>query len=128
MGYNPFELPNRLTSSTCRGPMEPAYGMAEINLFGEVGVLKTINGLIDEARSRGDAVLSHVSDFIRADERTHVRRGQHIIHCMTDLGMQDLERRTRELFTECLVSLGVYRPDMDIFTMSREDVEKYIGE
>ena len=36
-GYDPFELPNRLTRSTCRGPMEPEYAMAEINLFGEVG-------------------------------------------------------------------------------------------
>jgi len=36
----PFELRNRLTGSTCRGPMEPAFAMAEINLFGEVGVLK----------------------------------------------------------------------------------------
>jgi hypothetical protein len=108
--------------------MEPAYAMVEINLFGEVGVLKTINGLIDEARRRDDAVLKHVSDFIRADERTHVRRGQHIIHCMTDLGMKELELRTRELFTECLMSLGVYRQDMDLFTMSREDIEKFIGE
>ena len=51
-GYDPFELPNRLTGSTCRGPMEPAYAMAEINLFGEVGVLKTIGGLIDVAAER----------------------------------------------------------------------------
>src|SRR5690606_11977733 len=27
-GYDPFELPNRLTGSTCRGPMEPAFAMA----------------------------------------------------------------------------------------------------
>ena len=53
-GYDPFELPNRLTGSTCRGPMEPAFAMAEINLFGEVGVLKTIGGLIDVAAERHD--------------------------------------------------------------------------
>ncbi|MCC6729808.1 MAG: ferritin-like domain-containing protein [Chthonomonadales bacterium] len=128
LGYDPYELPNRLTSSTCRGPMEPAYAMAEINLFGEIGVLKTINSLIDEARARDDSVLAHISDFIRADERTHVRNGQHIIKVMTDLGMQELEQRTRELFTECLVSLGAVKPDGDIFTLTREDIEKYIGE
>jgi len=128
LGYDPYELPNRLTSSTCRGPMEAAYAMTEINLFGEVGVLKTIGGLIEHARNRNDSVLAHISDYIRADERTHVRKGQHIIHCMTDLGMQDLELRTRELFTECLVSLGAFRKDMDIFTLSREEIEKYIGE
>ena len=45
LGIDPFELRNRLTGSTCRGPMEPPFAMAEINLFGEVGVLKTINSL-----------------------------------------------------------------------------------
>lgn len=127
-GYDPFELPNRLTGSTCRGPMEPAYAMAEINLFGEVGVLKTINQLVDQARDRRDAVVAHLADFVRADERTHVRRGQHIIGVMTDLKMQDLELRTRELFTECLVNLGAISKDMDVFTVSREDLEELVGE
>ncbi len=127
-GYDPFELQNRLTGSTCRGPMEPAFAMAEINLFGEVGVLKTINGLIDTARERKDALLLHIADFIRADERTHVRKGQHILKCMTTLGSQELELRTRQLFTECLVSLGAVKSDMDVFTVSREDIEHLVGE
>jgi hypothetical protein len=127
-GYDPFELPNRLTGSTCRGPMEPAYAMAEINLFGEVGVLKTINSLIDKAREENDTVLAHTANFIRADERTHVRKGQHILRCMTDLGNQELELKTRELFTECLVSLGAVTADMDLFTVSRDDIEHLVGE
>jgi len=127
-GYEPFELPNRLTGSTCRGPMEPAYAMAEINLFGEVGVMKTIGGFIDEARDRNDALLVHIADFIRSDERTHVKKGQHILHVMTDLGMQELELKTRELFTECMVNLGGWTKNMDLFTMTREDIEKFIGE
>jgi hypothetical protein len=128
MGYDPYELPNRLTSSTCRGPMEPEYAMAEINLFGEVGVIKTINDFIDQARGREDAVLAHIGDFIRSDERTHVRKGQGIIKIMTDKTMQELELRTRELFTECLVSLGAVKPDGDLFVISRDDLEHYIGE
>ena len=128
MGYDPFELPNRLTGSTCRGPMEPAYAMAEINLFGEVGVLKTIGGFIKDAQERNDRLLCHIADFIRSDERTHVRKGQDILKVMTHLGMQDLELRTRELFTECLVSLGAVRQDLDVFTVSREDLEELIGE
>jgi hypothetical protein len=128
LGYDPFELPNRLTGSTCRGPMEPEYAMAEINLFGEIGVLKTINGLIDEARERDDYVVAHISDFIRSDERTHVRNGAHILKVMTTMGMQELELRTRELFTECLVSLGAVKPDGDLFTITREDLERFVGE
>lgn len=127
-GYDPFELRNRLIGSTCRGPMDPAFAMAEINLFGEVGVLKTINGLIDAARQRDDALMLHIADVIRADERTHVRKGQHILKCMTTLGSRELELRTRELFTECLVSLGAVKPDMDVFTVSREDIEHLVGE
>jgi hypothetical protein len=58
-GYDPFELRNRLTGSTCRGPMDPAFAMAEINLFGEVGVLKTINQLAkSEAKSLGKQALA----------------------------------------------------------------------
>ncbi len=127
-GYDPFELRNRLTGSTCRGPMEPAFAMAEINLFGEVGVLKTIGGLIDTAEARHDALLYHIADYIRADERTHVRKGQGILRVMTDLDAKALELRTRELFTECLVSLGVVKKDMDVFTVSREDIEHLVGE
>jgi hypothetical protein len=127
-GYDPFELRNRLTGSTCRGPMDPAFAMAEINLFGEVGVLKTINQLIDAAHDRNDELLRHISDFIRSDERTHVRKGGHIIKVMTDLEAKDLEQRTRELFTECLVSLGAVTRDMDVFTVSREDIERLVGE
>lgn len=127
-GYDPFELRNRLTGSTCRGPMDPAFAMAEINLFGEVGVLKTINGLIDTAAERRDELLRHIADFIRSDERTHVRKGGRIIQVMTDLEAKALEQRTRELFTECLVSLGAVTKDMDVFTVSREDIEHLVGE
>jgi hypothetical protein len=127
-GYDPFELRNRLTGSTCRGPMEPAFAMAEINLFGEVGVLKTINQLIDTAAERRDELLRHIADYIRSDERTHVRKGARIIKVMTDLDAKELEQRTRELFTECLVSLGAVTKDMDVFTVSREDIESLVGE
>lgn len=127
-GYDPFELRNRLTSSTCRGPMDPAFAMAEINLFGEVGVLKTINDLIDTAASRNDELLRHISDYIRADERTHVRKGTHIIEVMTNLDAKALESRTRELFTECLVSLGAIKKDIDMQSLSREEIEHLVGE
>jgi hypothetical protein len=127
-GYDPFELPNRLTGSTCRGPMEVEYAMAEINLFGEVGVLRTINDLIEKARDKNDRLLEHIADFIRSDERTHVKKGVHILDVMTDLGKPELEERTKELFTECLVSLGALPESTDLFTISRADLEELIGE
>ena len=60
-GFDPFELPNRLTSSVCRGPMAPEFGMAEINLFGEVGVMKTISGLFCRAEEHGEPRVSRTS-------------------------------------------------------------------
>ena len=76
-------------------------------------------------------LLAHISDVIRADERTHVRNGQYVISVMTKLGPQDLERKTREMFTECMVNLGAIGKDSDVFTvepLSREEIERLIGE
>lgn len=42
--------------------------------------------------------------------------------------VKTLELRTRELFTECLVNLGAVTKDMDLFTVSREDIEYLVGE
>ena len=127
-GYEPFELPNRLTPSTCRGPMEPEYAMAEINLFGEVAILKTISGLVDEARRRDDSMVAHIADYIRADERTHVRKGQHILKIMTGMKLQDLEYKTRELFTECLQALGALPEEGNAAILTREEIERLVGE
>ncbi len=127
-GYDPFELPNRMISSICRGPMEPEYAMAQINLFGEVAILKTISRLIEEAEKRDDRLLAHIADFIRSDERTHVKKGQHILKCMTDMSMQDLELKTRELFTDCFVGLGARPEEGNAQIMTREEIEHLIGE
>jgi hypothetical protein len=128
-GYDPWELPNRLAPSLCRGDIEPEYSMAQINLFGEVGIMKTIGGLIDRARERDDSLVAHIADFIRADERTHVKKGQTILRVMTDMNMQDLELKTREMFTECLVGLGAVVPDdRALPILTREEIERLVGE
>ena len=92
-----------------------------------------VSSIATIARSRlrtvcPQSLLVHVADYIRADERTHVRKGQGIIKVMTNMDAKALELRTRELFTECLVSLGVVKKDMDVFTVTREDIEQLVGE
>ena len=82
---------------------------------------------------RQDDILSHPCDFIRADERTHVRKRQTILKHMTDLSMQELELKTRELFTECLTALGAVDSELDALTpgtptLSREAIERLVGE
>jgi uncharacterized ferritin-like protein (DUF455 family) len=91
--------------------------------------MNTIGGLIDRARERDDSLVAHIADFIRADERTHVKKGQTILRAMTDLSMQDLELKTREMFTECLVGLGAI-PDegQGLQVLTREEIERLVGE
>ena len=74
-------------------------------------------------------MVAHIADFIRADERTHVKKGQGILKHMTDLSMQDLELKTRELFTECLAGLddSVWKSGA-IPLLTREEIEKLVGE
>ena len=57
-----------------------------------------------------------------------VTKGGRIIQVMTQLDGKALEQRTRELFTECLVNLGAVTKDIDLFTVSREDIERLVGE
>ena len=45
---------------------------------------------------------------------------------MIDLRKQEL--CTRELVTECLLRLGAITSDMDLFTVSRKDLEHLVGE
>jgi hypothetical protein len=47
---------------------------------------------------------------------------------MTDMSMQDLALKTRELFTECMVALGALRSEGEAFVISREDLERLVGE
>ena len=65
---------------------------------------------------------------LSVSEGEHVRKGQHILKVMTDMGMPELELRTRELFTECLVTLGALPRGAQFGTLTREEIERYIGE
>ncbi|MBA2479058.1 MAG: hypothetical protein H0V44_00210 [Planctomycetes bacterium] len=128
LGFDPFELPNRLTPSTCRGPMEPALALAEINMIGEVGVLKSIGRIVDEAAASGDTLMTHIADYIRADERTHVRSGQVVMKSICDLPVAELDQRMRAAFTRCLYDLGAITQGEAKIALSRESLEHLIGE
>jgi hypothetical protein len=91
--------------------------------------MKSIPGVLERAEKSGDTVIKHIADYIRSDERTHVRHGQKIIKTMTDLDMPTLVLETRKAFTSCLITLGVIPANGDSgFVLSREDIEKFIGE
>jgi hypothetical protein len=47
---------------------------------------------------------------------------------MTDMKLQDLEYKTRELFTECLVALGAVEAEGNAYILTREEIERLVGE
>ncbi len=46
---------------------------------------------------------------------------------MTNHDAKALELHTRELFTECLISLGVIKQEIDMQTLTREEIEYLVA-
>lgn len=111
--------------------MDPLPAFVEINLFGEVSVLKNIGVWIGQAVEHHDALLMHAMDYVRADERTHVRKGRGVIKTMTDKTPKEIELATRKAFTACLLGLGAIESPQagdESFVLSREQIEHLVGE
>jgi hypothetical protein len=90
-----------------------------------VGVLKTINSLIDAAAERNDSLLHHLGFYSRGRWTRAEGRRDYQGDDRPESGLQ----RTRELFTECPPSgPGAFKRDMDVFTVSRGDLEYLVGE
>lgn len=127
-GYNPFELPCRLTGAICRSQVEPVFSMAEISRFGEVSVIKKIASLLKDAKINNDSLILHIAGYVRRDEIMHVKLGRRILECITNLSDEELDYKTRVVFTKCLLSLGAISPESAGDVLSREDVDNFMGE
>ena len=73
-------------------------------------------------------MVAHIADFIRADERTHVRKGQHIISCMTDMKRRTWSTRRESCSRNAWQALGALPEEGNAAILTREEIERLVGE
>ncbi|MDP4243192.1 MAG: DUF455 family protein [Bacteroidota bacterium] len=128
LGYNPYDLLNRLLGIKVRTKMPPLYALAEINLFGEANIVQECLRYAREAYERGDDLTGRIFDFVNADERTHLAKGVYWLrHFFQTDSVQEIEQKTKTIAIERLLELGIINHEVAL-TISHRDLAKIIGE
>ncbi len=128
LGYNPYDLLNRLLGIKVRTKLPALYALAEINLFGEANIVQECLRYSREAFEKGDDVTGRMFDFVNADERTHLAKGVHWLkHLFHTDSVQEIEQKTKQVAVDRLVELGVLGLDVKL-TISHRELAKIIGE
>lgn len=128
LGYDPFDLMNRLLGIKVRSKMPAVYSFAEINLFGEANIVQEVLRYAREAYSKGDELTGRVFDFVNADERTHLTKGVRWLKYIfqTD-SVQEIEEKTKKIAIDRLLQLGIIDHDVALKITHRE-LARIIGE
>ncbi|HET6401876.1 MAG TPA: DUF455 family protein [Candidatus Kapabacteria bacterium] len=128
LGYNPYDLLNRLLGIKVRTKLPALYSLAEINLFGEANIVQECLRYSREAFEKGDEVTGRMFDFVNADERTHLAKGIHWLKYLfgTD-SVQEIEQKTKQVAVDRLLELGIIEPEVKL-TISHRELAKIIGE
>ena len=128
LGYNPYDLLNRLLGIKVRTKMPALYSFAEINLFGEANIVQEVLRYAREAYERGDDLTGCVFDFVNADERTHLSKGVHWLkHIFKTDSVQEIEQKTKQVAIDRLLELGIIDHEVAL-TISHRELAKIIGE
>ena len=128
LGYNPYDLLNRLLGIKVRTKMPALYSFAEINLFGEANIVQEVLRYAREAYERGDDLTGRVFDFVNADERTHLSKGVHWLkHIFKTDSVQEIEQKTKQVAIDRLIELGIIDHEVAL-TISHRELAKIIGE
>src|SRR6185312_7883915 len=113
LGYNPFDLLNRLLGIKVRTKMPALYSFAEINLFGEANIVQEVLRYSREAYEKGDDLTGRVFDYVNADERTHLTKGvRWLKHIFKTDSVQEIEEKTKESAVSRLLELGIIDHDV----------------
>jgi Protein of unknown function (DUF455) len=128
LGYNPYDLLNRLIGIKVRTKMPAEYSLAEINLFGEANIVQECLRYAREAYEKGDDLTGRLFDFVNADERTHLSKGVHWLKYIfkTD-SVQEIEQMTKKVAIDRLLELGIINHEVAL-TISHRELAKIIGE
>jgi hypothetical protein len=128
LGYDPFELQNRLLGIKVRTEMHPVHALAEINLFGEANIVRELKALSEESLEHNDTLTAHLFDYINADERSHLAKG---IRWLRELAKPEvlatLQGRTKEVTIQKLQEMGILEINIDL-NISHQELAKMIGE
>jgi hypothetical protein len=128
LGYDPFDLMNRLLGIKVRSKMPAVYSFAEINLFGEANIVQEVLRYSREAYAKGDELTGRVFDFVNADERTHLTKGvRWLKHIFQTDSVQEIEEKTKKIAIDRLLQLGIIDHDVALKITHRE-LAKIIGE
>lgn len=128
LGYDPFDLMNRLVGIKVRTNMPALYSFAEINLFGEANIVQEVLRYAREAYEKGDDLTGRMFDFVNADERTHLSKGMHWLkHIFQTDSVQEIEKKTRKVAIDRLLELGIIDHEVAL-TISHRELARIIGE
>ncbi len=128
LGYNPYDLLNRLIGIKVRTKMPAEYSLAEINLFGEANIVQECLRYAREAYENGDDLTGRMFDFVNADERTHLAKGVHWLkHIFGTDSVQEIEQKTKKIAVDRLLELGIINHEVAL-TISHRELAKIIGE
>jgi hypothetical protein len=128
LGYNPYDLANRLLGIKVRTKMPPEYSLAEINLFGEANIVQEVMRHSREAYSKGDELNGKLFDYVNADERTHLAKGiKWLKYIFKTDSVQEITQKTKEIAVKRLLELGIIDHEVAL-TISHKELAKIIGE
>lgn len=128
LGYDPFDLMNRLLGIKVRSNMPAVYSLAEINLFGEANIVQEVLRYAREAYAKGDDLTGRVFDYVNADERTHLTKGvRWLKHIFQTDSVQEIEEKTKKIAVDRLLELGIIDHEVAL-TISHRELAKIIGE
>ncbi len=128
LGYDPFDLANRLLGIKVRTKMPAEYSLAEINLFGEANIVQEVLRHSREAYSKGDQLNGKLFDYVNADERTHLTKGiKWLKHIFKTDSTQEIVAKTKEIAIKRLLELGIIDHQVAL-TISHKELAKIIGE
>jgi hypothetical protein len=128
LGYEPYDLLNRLLGVKVRTKMPALYALAEINLFGEANIVQECLRYSREAYEKGDDLTGRMFDYVNADERTHLAKGVHWLkHIFGTDSVQEIEQKTKKVAVDRLIELGIIDHEVAL-TISHKELARIIGE
>jgi hypothetical protein len=127
LGHHSFELPVSTIGIDIRAQMSGWHALAQISLFGELGIIGPMRKLARDARVRGDDLTATAFDFICSDELTHLRTARGWLKKLQPRGIDHIERETKQIAAHLLDRAGILNEDYYL-ALSKSQIAELLGE